>query len=104
MDDHKKNLPDEEQFSFPTNDGSIKPIRTIGDKFATLQSENFRNASQPLYVVISPDEKIDDYPGRLHPRSKRYAQWLQCRIDAFNKKITTPPEKPKPSINNEPLS
>ena len=55
--DDRKQLPDEQQFLFTTNDGSKKPIKTVGDKFITLQSENFQNASQPLYAIISPDEK-----------------------------------------------
>ena len=83
--DDRKELPDEQQFSFPTNDGSIKAIRTIGDKFATLQSENFKNASQPLYVVISPDEKLMTYPVGYTPDPKQYAQWLQCGLDAFKR-------------------
>lgn len=83
--DDRKSLPDVQQFSFPTSDGSIKPIRTIGDKFATLQSENFKNASQPLYVVISPDEKLMTYPVGYTPDPDEYAQWLQCGLDAFHK-------------------
>jgi thiol:disulfide interchange protein len=83
--DDRKELPDDQQFPFPTSDGSIKPIRTIGDKFATLQSENFRNASQPLYVVISPDEKLMTYPVGYTPDPKDYAAWLQCGLDAFHK-------------------
>jgi thiol:disulfide interchange protein len=83
--DDRKQLPDDQQGSFPTSDGSKKEIRTIGDKFATLQSENFRNASQPLYVVISPDEQLLTYPVGYTPDSKEYAQWLQCGLDAFHK-------------------
>ena len=56
---------------------------TIGDKFATLQSENFKNASQPLYVVISPDEKLLTFPVGYTPDAKEYAQWLQCGLDAM---------------------
>jgi len=83
--DDKKNLPDDQQFLFTTNDGSKKKIITVGDKFATLQSENFKNASQPLYVVISPDEKLMTYPVGYTPSVKEYAEWLQCGLDAFHK-------------------
>jgi thiol:disulfide interchange protein DsbD len=81
--DDRKQLPDEEQFTFTASDGSKKAIRTIGDKFATLQSENFRNASQPLYVVISPDEKLLNKPVGYTDNPTTYAQWLQCGLDAF---------------------
>jgi len=81
--DDRKALPDNEQFTFTSNDGSKKAIRTIGDKFATLQSENFNNASQPLYVLISPDEKLLNKPVGYTPQAASYAQWLQCGLDAF---------------------
>jgi len=83
--DDRKTLPDDQQFPFTTSDGSKKDILTIGDKFATLQSENFKNASQPLYVVISPDEKLMTYPVGYTPDPKEYAQWLQCGLDAFHR-------------------
>jgi thiol:disulfide interchange protein len=81
--DDRKTLPDDQQFLFPTSDGSKKEIRTVGDKFATLQSENFKNASQPLYVVITPDEQLLTLPVGYTPNSKEYAQWLQCGLDAY---------------------
>jgi thiol:disulfide interchange protein len=81
--DDRKLLPDDQQFPFPTSDGSKKEIRTIGDKFATLQSENFKSVSQPLYVLISPDEKLLTRPVGYTPDPKEYAQWLQCGLDAF---------------------
>jgi len=83
--DDKKSLPEDQQFLFTTNDGSKKKIITVGDKFATLQSENFKNASQPLYVVISPDEKLMTYPVGYTPNVKEYQQWLQCGLDAYHK-------------------
>jgi thiol:disulfide interchange protein len=83
--DDKKSLPDDQQFLFTTNDGSKKKIITVGDKFATLQSENFKNASQPLYVVISPDEKLMTYPVGYTPSAKDYEQWLQCGLEAYKK-------------------
>jgi len=82
--DDRKILPDDQQFLFTTGDGSKKEIRTVGDKFATLQSENFKNASQPLYVVISPDEQLMNYPVGYTPNAKEYAQWLQCGLDAYH--------------------
>ncbi|MDO6428958.1 cytochrome c biogenesis protein CcdA [Flavitalea sp. BT771] len=83
--DDKKQLPEDQQFLFTTSDGSKKKIVTIGDKFATLQSENFRKSSQPLYVVISPDEKLLNVPVGYTPSVKEYAEWLQCGLDAFHK-------------------
>jgi len=81
--DDRKALPDDQQFLFTTGDGSKKAIRTVGDKFATLQSENFKNASQPFYVVISPDERLLNRPVGYTPDAKEYASWLQCGLDAY---------------------
>ena len=83
--DDRKMLPDAEQFLFPTADGAKKPIKTVGDKFITLQSENFRNASQPLYAIISPDEKLLNLPVGYTPSTRDYAAWLQCGVDAYKK-------------------
>lgn len=84
--DDRKLLPDDQQFLFTNSDGSKKPIKTIGDKFITLQSENFRNASQPLYAIVSPEEKLLNLPVGYTPNAKEYAAWLQCGVDAFKKK------------------
>ncbi len=81
--DDRKLLPDDQQFIFTTGDGSKKEIRTVGDKFATLQSENFSNASQPFYVLISPDQKLLTRPVGYTPDAGAYALWLRCGLDAF---------------------
>jgi thiol:disulfide interchange protein DsbD len=83
--DDRKVLPDDQQFIFQTQDGHKKEIKTIGDQFATFQSENFINASQPLYVLLSPDEKLLSFPVGYTPDIKEYAAWLQCGLDAFEK-------------------
>ncbi len=83
--DDRKVLPDSEQFLFTNSDGSKKAIKTVGDKYITLQSENFKNASQPLYAIISPEEKILTLPVGYTPNTSDYANWLQCGIDAFKK-------------------
>lgn len=83
--DDRKTLPDDQQFLFTSKDGSKKAIKTVGDKFITLQSENFKNASQPLYAIISPDEKVLTLPVGYTPDVNDYTSWLQCGIDAYKK-------------------
>jgi len=87
--DDRQPLPDDQQFIFTTNDGSKKPIKTIGDKFATLQSENFKSTSQPYYVLITPDQKLLTRPVAYTPDASAYAQWLQCGLDAFKRQQVT---------------
>lgn len=83
--DDRKVLPEDQQFLFTSGDGSKKAIKTVGDKFITLQTENFKNASQPLYALISPDEKVLNLPVGYTPNVNDYAAWLQCGLDAFHK-------------------
>ena len=78
--DDRKVLPASEQLLFTSSDGSQKSIRTVGDKYATFQSENFKNASQPLYVILSADEKLLTLPVGYTPSVKDYAEWLRCGL------------------------
>ena len=79
--DDRKVLPASEQMIFTSGDGSQKTIRTVGDKYATFQSENFKNASQPLYVILSPEEKLLTLPVGYTPNAKEYAEWLRCGLN-----------------------
>jgi len=83
--DDRQLLPEEEQFLFTTSNGYKKKIRTIGDKYATMQTETFANNSQPFYVLISPDEKLLTKPVPYTPDAKAYADWLKCGLEAFKK-------------------
>lgn len=84
--DDRELLPAEEQFIETLPDGSQKLIKTIGNKFATFQNINFSSVSQPLYVALSPDEKLLTHPVGYVPDEKEYTDWLQCGIDAFHNK------------------
>jgi thiol:disulfide interchange protein len=83
--DDRKLLPEDQQFLFTTGTGRKKEIKSIGDKYATMQTENFVNNSQPYYVLISPDEKLLTKPVGYTPDAGEYAAWLQCGLDAFKK-------------------
>lgn len=77
VDDRKKLAPSQ-QFFYGSKD-----IITTGDKWATFQSVNFGGVSQPMYVVLSPDEKLMNLPVG-YTGAGEYKQWLQCGLDAFN--------------------
>lgn len=83
--DDKKRLPEGEAFLHVFPDGRKKEIKTIGNKYATMQTVNFNNNSQPLYVLISPDEQLLTYPVAYTPNIQEYANWLRSGIDAFKK-------------------
>lgn len=83
--DDRKVLPDDQQYLYTTKGGAKKSIITVGDKFATMQSENFISASQPLYVIISPDQQLLNKPIGYTPDYHAYADWLRCGLEAFHK-------------------
>jgi len=85
VDDRKK-LPSEEQFVYTFADSSKKSIRTIGDKYATFQNVNFTSVSQPLYVIISPEEKLLNRPVGYTPDEKEYTKWMECGLEAYQRK------------------
>jgi thiol:disulfide interchange protein len=84
VDDRAK-LPADKAFIYTMPDGSKKQIKTIGDVYATLQSQNFTSVSQPLYVLVTPDEKLLTRPVGYTPNEKEYKEWLECGLDAFKK-------------------
>jgi thiol:disulfide interchange protein len=83
--DDRQQLQKSDQFVYTTADGSKKVIQTIGDKYATIQSENFKNASQPLYVILNGDEKLMNLPVGYTPSDKKYREWLSSGLEAFGK-------------------
>ncbi|MGX5818652.1 protein-disulfide reductase DsbD family protein [Chitinophaga lutea] len=83
--DDRAKLADEDQFLFKSPDGKEKKIVTIGNKYATMQTVNFVNNSQPLYVLISPDEQLLTYPVGYTPKISEYAAWLRGGLEGFKK-------------------
>ncbi len=83
--DDKKNLPAAKQFTYKTKDGTAKEIISVGDKWATFETENFKNNAQPLYAILNTDEQLLNNPVGYTPNIKEYKDWLQCGLTAFQK-------------------
>lgn len=81
--DDKKSLPANKQFIYKTKDGSDKEINTIGDQWATFETENFANNAQPFYALLSPDEQLLNNPVGYTPDKNDYLQWLNCGLDTY---------------------
>jgi len=82
--DDKALLPVDKRFTYTTKAGDKKEITSIGDLWATFQAENFNQSSQPLYVVMSPDQKILSNPVGYTPNATEYFNWLKCSISQAN--------------------
>ncbi|RYG48706.1 MAG: DUF255 domain-containing protein [Chitinophagaceae bacterium] len=84
--DDKKKLPLDQQFTYTTRDGVKKEIKTVGDKWATFETENFQNNAQPLYAILDTNEVLMNHPVDYTPNVDTYRNWLQCGLDTFLKK------------------
>ena len=74
--DDKEELPKDKQFDFKHRNGRVEYIKTIGDKWATFQEVNFSSASQPYYVLLSPDTELLSTPVQ-YVDVATYKEWLK---------------------------
>ncbi|WP_373517394.1 protein-disulfide reductase DsbD family protein, partial [Pricia sp.] len=81
--DDRKELPEDQQFDFKFDSGRIKSIKTIGQKWGTFQSINFGAASQPYYVLLSPDLEVLNNAIQYTDRDT-YRNWLLQGLQRFN--------------------
>ncbi len=82
--DDRNELPADKQFDFERTDGNVKKIKTIGDKWATFQVVNFQSASQPYYVLLTPELEMLNTP-KEYTNTADYIQWLKTGIQNFKK-------------------
>ena len=59
-------------------------LRNVGHKWADFQIVNFEQNSQPLYVLMSPEEEVLAPPRGYREGAKDYAEFLDCGIETFN--------------------
>ena len=81
--DDRKALDPDQQFSYAQPNGRIKQLKTVGDKWATFQTINFKNNSQPYYILIDEDLNLLNKPVGYTPDVDEYAQWLTEGLEEF---------------------
>ena len=81
--DDRELLKKEDQFRFLRPSGTIKNIKTIGDKWGILQAVNFQNNSQPYYVLLSSNLEYLNSENAYQPDSEVYYNWLKKGLDNF---------------------
>ena len=86
--DDRKPLPESEQFDFRYDTGRVKTIKTVGEKWGTFQTLNFNAASQPYYVLLSPDLEVLNESIQYVDRDT-YKIWLSKGLGNFLKGKTT---------------
>lgn len=85
VDDREK-LPANLQHDYMTAQGKLKHIETVGDKWATFQTETFVNNSQPYYALLNSDEQLLVKPVGYTPKVSEFAAYLNCGLEAAGKK------------------
>lgn len=84
--DERAKLHISEQTRYKPKNSEERSIVTVGDKWATFQSENFHAVSQPQYAIISPDEVALTKTKAYTPNAKEFADWLECGLEAYRKR------------------
>jgi thiol:disulfide interchange protein DsbD len=83
--DERRQLPLTEQTVYKTSTGQEKSIITVGDKWATFQTENFGATSQPQYAIISADQIALTKTKYYTPDPDKFIEWLECGIETYKK-------------------
>lgn len=81
--DDRKDLNENEKFEYLKPNGSLKKIKTVGDKWATLQTMNFQNNSQPFYVLLDHNMQLLNHTISYTPDVEDYFNWLKSGLDRF---------------------
>ena len=81
--DDRKSLPEDEKFDYKFESGRVKNIGTIGEKWGTFQTLNFGAASQPYYVLLSPDLEVLN-SSIQNADSEAYKNWLEEGLSNFD--------------------
>ncbi|MCI4649236.1 cytochrome c biogenesis protein CcdA [Phaeodactylibacter sp.] len=58
-------------------------LRNVGNLWADFQIVNFEQNSQPLYVMMSPDEQVLAPPRGYQEGVQDYAEFLECGLNTF---------------------
>ncbi|WP_115461693.1 protein-disulfide reductase DsbD family protein [Winogradskyella aurantiaca] len=81
--DDRSIMPEDEQFNYLRTNGTVKTIKTIGDKWGTLQTLNFQNNSQPYYILLNHDMELLNATTAYTPDADEYFDWLQKGLENF---------------------
>ncbi|MGB3801411.1 MAG: thioredoxin family protein, partial [Lewinella sp.] len=83
--DDRKELPAEQQRQVTRLDGSGRNflIDQVGEKWHYFQQSVFQHATQPYYVLVSPDGQTLNPPVAYTPDEEKYEAFLRCGLEAF---------------------
>ncbi len=62
---------------------SNKKMRNVGNKWTDFQVTNFKQNTQPLYVLLSPEEQVLAAPRGYKEGTRDYSDFLDCGLNTF---------------------
>jgi len=60
-------------------------IRNVGNMWADFQIVNFEQNSQPLYIMVTPEEEVLASPRGYQSGVESYNDYLDCGLEAYEK-------------------
>lgn len=78
VDDRKK-LPE----TLLSKNVENKKLRNVGNKWTDFQVVNFEQNSQPLYVLVTPDQEVIAHPRGYDKDADQYEAFLECGLNHF---------------------
>ena len=58
-------------------------MKNVGNKWADFQIVNYTKNSQPLYIMMTPDEELLGHPRGYYESVKDYKAFMECGMAAF---------------------
>jgi len=62
-----------------------KKLRNVGNKWADFQIINFEQNSQPLYIMVTPEEEVIAAPRGYESGADEYYKYLECGLNTYEK-------------------
>jgi len=60
-----------------------KKKRTVGNQWADFQVVNFEQNSQPLYIMVTPEEEVITHPRGYQEGVPGYIEYLDCGLKKY---------------------
>lgn len=79
--DNREVLPQNDQYVSSIT-GKAKKIRTVGNKWTDFEIRHFQKASQPYYVLVTPDLEVLTHPV-AYTSAGRFEKFLDCGLEQF---------------------
>lgn len=80
--DDRSDLSSEDIIVLKDKNGNEKILDKVGEKWSAFQTINFKNNSQPYYVLLSPDLQLLNKPLQ-YTDTETYYEWLSEGLENF---------------------